>query len=596
MKELEYPFDSSYIIKNKIQLKKRLLKDEATRIPVRIAVLGGSTTHDICNFLQIFLLNQGLDPVFYESEYNKYWEDSIFPNEKLEKFRPDLIYIHTSVRNISTKIKGSDTAEEINQKLEWQYSHFEEMWEKLRRNYHCPIIQNNFERPFIRLYGNKDISDFRGFSNFVFRLNQRFYEYAQSESWLHIHDVDYVAGNYGLERWHDLTVWYMYKYAMAIDVIPEFCYNLSNIVKSLYGKNKKVLAVDLDNTLWGGVISEDGINGIELGEDSAVGEMYGEIQEFIKAQKETGTILVVNSKNDVSNVELAFAHPDMRLKLEDFSLVNANWKNKAENILDIAEKLNLGLESFVFVDDNPVERASVKEQLQTVEVPELGEPEGYIKILNGAGYFEVTHLSEEDRKRTQMYQAAGKYNLEKEKYLDYNEFLKHLKMEGVIRNICEETVQRAVQLTNKSNQFNLTTKRFTEDDIRKRMKDENYICLYGRLKDKFADNGIVSILIARKEKETAHIELFLMSCRVLKRGMEDVMIDELFRRLETTECETVIGYYYQTKKNAMVENLYEDMGFTLQEAFDGGKRFVIKRKDYRKRNQYIREVKEDEKD
>lgn len=590
MKELEYPFDSSYIIKNKIRLKKCLLKDKGSRIPVRIAVLGGSTTHDICNFLQLFLLQLCIEPIFYESEYNKYWEDAMFPNNKLKEFQPDLIFIHTTVRNIDIKIKSTDTVEDVDKKLEWQYRHFEEVWERLRQEYHCPIIQNNFERPLIRLYGNKDISDAHGFSNFISRLNQRFYEYAQKISWLHIHDVDYIASTYGLDRWHDLTAWYMYKYAMAVNAMPEYCYNLSNIIKSLYGKNKKVLAVDLDNTLWGGVIGEDGLNGLELGEESAAGEMYGEIQEYIKAQKEAGIILAINSKNDMSNVKMAFSHPDMRLKLEDFSVIDANWNQKGENILDIADKLKLGLDSIVFIDDNPAERANVKEQLSMVAVPELSEPEQYIKILNRAGYFEVTHLSDEDRKRSEMYQAIEKCNLEKEKYVDYNEFLKHLKMEGIIRKIDEDTVQRAAQLTNKSNQFNLTTKRCTEDDIRKYMADESYICLYGRLKDKFCDNGIVSILIARKDKNMAHIELFLMSCRVLKRGMEDAMMDELFRIMDSTECEKVMGYYYRTKKNGMVEELYTDMGFALREAFADGTSFVIDKKDYKKRNKYIRMV------
>ncbi|MCI8597618.1 MAG: HAD-IIIC family phosphatase [Lachnospiraceae bacterium] len=590
MKELEYPFDSAFILRNKIRIKKFLLNEECARTTVRIAVLGGSTTHDICNILQLFLLNQGLEPIFYESEYNKYWEDAMFSNDKLRDFQPDLIYIHTSVKNITVKINDTDEAKDIEQKLEWQYQHFQEIWEKLRQNYQCPIIQNNFERPLIRLYGNKDISDIHGFSNFVFRLNNRFYKYAQSVTWLYINDIDYMACSYGLDRWNDMAAWYMYKYAMAVDAIPEYSYNLSNIIKSLYGKNKKVLAVDLDNTLWGGVISEDGLNGIELGQDSAAGEMYGEIQKYIKRQKEIGVILAINSKNDMSNVELAFSHSDMQLELNDFSAVNANWNNKAENIVDIATKLNLGLDSIVFIDDNPVERASVKEQFPIVAVPELAEPERYIKILNRAGFFEVTSLSEEDRNRTQMYQAVEEFKLESEKYTDYNEFLNNLHMEGIIQKISEENIQRIAQLTNKTNQFNLTTRRLTEDEIRSFMTDENYICLYGRLKDKFGDNGIVSVLIAKKEEKVIFIELFLMSCRVLKRGMEDAMMDKLFSILNSMECEKVIGVYYKTKKNEMVKNLYQDMGFVLQESTTDSKKFVINKTDYKERNKNIRVV------
>lgn len=590
MRELEYPFDSSYILRNRIRLKRQIQKDKIFRIPVKIAVLGGSTTHDICNYLQLFLLNQGIEPIFYESDYNKYWEEAIFPNEKLKLFKPDIIYIHTTNRNITADINSTDTFEDITEKLEGQYLHFEEIWEKLRKDYHCTIIQNNFERPLFRLYGNKDINDVHGFSNFVFRLNSKFYEYSQRVSWLYIHDIDYISSVYGLAQWCDLKVWYMYKYAMAIEAIPEFCFSLSNIIKSLCGKNKKVLSIDLDNTLWGGVFSEDGMNGIELGKESAAGEMYEEIQRYVKRQKEIGTVLTVNSKNEMSSVELAFTHPDMQLKIEDFSVIKANWNNKDINIADTAEELNVGLDSFVFVDDNPVERAIVKEQLPQVTVPDLDEPEQYIKVLDRAGYFEVTRLTDEDRERVRMYQATAERNSEKKKYSNYGEFLLSLDMEAEIKEIDEENMQRVVQLINKSNQFNLTTKRFMESDIRRFMEDENYIVLYGRLRDKFGDNGIVSVLIARKEKKDVHIDLFLMSCRVLKRGMEDAMMDELFHLLNPEENKYVYGYYFKTKKNTLVENLYQEMGFHTVEATDDSKIYIISEVDYIKKNKNIRVI------
>lgn len=588
MRELEYPFDSNYVLKNKIYLKRKLQEDGDIRIPIRIAVLGGSTTHDICEYLQIFLLNQGLDPAFYESEYNRYWEEAIFTNENLRKFNPDIIYIHTSTRNINVEIKNTDTLQDIEKKLNEQYYHFEKMWDKLRKDYQCPIIQNNFERPLIRLYGNKDISDIHGFSNFISRLNDRFYKYSQNVSGFYINDIDYMSSVYGLDRWSNLAVWYMYKYAMAIEAIPDFCFNLSNIIKSIFGKNKKVLSVDLDNTLWEGVISEEGVNGIGLGKESAIGETYVEIQRYIKNQKEIGILLAINSKNELSSVESAFSHPDTQLCMEDFSVIDANWKNKDENIIDIAKKLNLGLDSIVFMDDNPVERAIVSEQLPEVEVPELNEPEEYIKILNRAGYFEVTDLTEEDKERTKLYQSIEKRNLEMVKYEKYSDFLKSLNMESCIREIDENNIHRIVQLVNKSNQFNLTTRRYTENDIRKFMVDRNYVCLYGRLKDKYGDNGIVSVLIARKEGKDAHIDLFLMSCRVLKRGMEDVMMDELFNILELEGCTTVVGYYYRTKKNSMVENFYQNTGFKLLTDTNDCRIYIIDIRDYQKRNKLIR--------
>ena len=348
--------------------------------------------------------------------------------------------------------------------------------------------------------------------------------------------------------------------------------------------------MDLDNTLWGGIISEDGFNEIEVGNDSAVGEMYSEIQRYIKQQKNLGVVLAINSKNDLSDVELAFSHSDMNLKLEDFSVIDANWNNKNDNIIDIAEKLNIGLDSIVFVDDNPAERMIVKKELPMVAIPEIDEPERYIKIINGAGYFEVTNLTEEDRMRTLMYRSIEISNEERNTYTDYGEFLKSLNMESSIKQASKEKIQRITQLINKSNQFNLTTKRFTEDEVEKIIKDKNYICLYGRLKDRFGDYGIVSIIIARKEEKKVHIELFLMSCRVLKRGMEGAMMDRLFHMLNSSECNMVLGYYYKTKKNSMVEDLYLDMGFELQECSSNSKIFVISKENYKKKNKYIRIV------
>lgn len=587
MRELEYPFDSSYILKNRLHLKRQLQKDGNTRIPIRIAVLGGSTTHDICECLQLFLLNQGIAPAFYESEYNKFWEDAMFPNKKLDDFKPDIIYIHTSTQNITVEIESSDSTEDIKRKLDEEFFYFEKMWKQLRQRFQCTIIQNNFERPIIRLYGNRDISDEHGFSNFVYRLNGRFYKYAQHVSWLYINDIDYISSSYGLNDWYDPVAWHMYKYIMAIEAIPDFCYNLSNIIKSLYGKNKKVLSVDLDNTLWGGIISEEGIAGIELGEESAVGEVYGEIQRYIKRQKEIGVILAVNSKNEISDVELAFSHPDMQLKKEDFTIINANWNDKDKNMIDIADSLGIGVDSMVFMDDNPVERAIVRAQIPQVAVPELDVPEKYIKILDRAGYFEVTSLTDEDKKRTKLYQEIRERNLEEKRFIDYNEFLVSLDMEAYIQKIDKEGIKRIAQLINKSNQFNLTAKRFTENDLERIIGDENYIGLYGRLKDRFGDNGIVSVVIARKEQKDIHIELFLMSCRVLKRGMEDVMMDELIRLIRLEKGERVIGYYYKTKKNSMVENFYTRMGFELYKYKDESKAYKIHVKDYTPKNTII---------
>ena len=262
MKILEYPFDSEYILKKKKSIRKELMNaglyDVEHRVPVKIAVLGGSTTHDIVTALELFLLNAGIAPVFYESEYAMYWQDVMFDNPELVEFAPDLIFIHTSFRNIKGLPTVRNTKEEVDVLLEQTVQHYEAMWARIEEKYHCPVIQNNFEAPFYRLLGNKDVVDYRGAGNFVHRLNEKFYEYAQCHSNFYINDINYMAACYGLQKWSDPFYWHMYKYAVAVPAIPEFAYNLANIIKAIYGKNKKALVLDLDNTLWGGIVGDDG--------------------------------------------------------------------------------------------------------------------------------------------------------------------------------------------------------------------------------------------------------------------------------------------------------------------------------------------------
>jgi predicted enzyme involved in methoxymalonyl-ACP biosynthesis len=216
----------------------------------KIAVLGGSTTNDFIKTLEVFLLSEGIEPEFYESEYNRFWQDAMFENPELSEFSPDIIYIHTSYRNIASFLpEATDAAEDIDNKLNERYSYYEKMWKRLASVYSCPIIQNNFELPPYRLFGNRDCYDIHGSVNFITRLNLLFSEYAQQNQGFYICDINYIAACFGLDKWFDDQAWYMYKYACSLDAVPYVTKNLSNIIKSIFGKNKKVLALDLDNTL-----------------------------------------------------------------------------------------------------------------------------------------------------------------------------------------------------------------------------------------------------------------------------------------------------------------------------------------------------------
>lgn len=580
MRELEYPFDAGYLLKKSKRIKRTLLEQTAadgtpvTFLKKRIAVLGGSTTHDIIRMLELFLLNYGIEPEFYESEYAQYWQDAMFDNEELVQFHPDLIYIHTTGRNITFFPDMEDSLQGIEDKLETQMSHFRVMWEKLENTYHCPVIQNNFEFPFYRILGNRDGYDPHGKTAFIQRLNMEFARYAAQQEHFYIYDIQYESAAFGLDRWTDPSYWHMYKYAMSMQAIPDFAFHLSHIIKAVFGKNKKAFVLDLDNTLWGGIVGDDGPENLEIGQETSMGQVYQEFQGYLKEHKKIGVLLNVDSKNEEENALAGLKHPEGILKPEDFIVIKANWLPKSQNLTEIASELNIGRDALVFVDDNPAEREIIRQHVPETAVPEMTDgdqvnPDQFIRILDKNAYFEVVTLSEDDKHRNEMYKANAMRKEQEESFGNYSDFLKSLEMEAVIRGFEPVYYSRIAQLTNKSNQFNLTTKRMTQAEVEQMAQDPGYITLYGKLKDKFGDNGVVSLVIGKKNGDTLELILWLMSCRVLKRDMEQAMLDTLVWQSRESGIRKLHGYYYKTAKNAMVKDFYGAMGFQKLSEKDG---------------------------
>lgn len=580
MRELEYPFDAGYLLKKSKRIKRTLLEQTAadgtpvTFLKKRIAVLGGSTTHDIIRMLELFLLNYGIEPEFYESEYAQYWQDAMFDNEELVQFHPDLIYIHTTGRNITFFPDMEDSLQGIEDKLEAQMNHFRVMWEKLENTYHCPVIQNNFEFPFYRILGNRDSYDPHGKTAFIQRLNMEFARYAAQQEHFYIYDIQYESAAFGLDRWTDPSYWHMYKYAMSMQAIPDFAFHLSHIIKAVFGKNKKAFVLDLDNTLWGGIVGDDGPENLEIGQETSMGQVYQEFQGYLKEHKKIGVLLNVDSKNEEENALAGLKHPEGILKPEDFIVIKANWLPKSQNLTEIASELNIGRDALVFVDDNPAEREIIRQHVPETAVPEMTDgdqvnPDQFIRILDKNAYFEVVTLSEDDKHRNEMYKANAMRKEQEESFGNYSDFLKSLEMEAVIRGFEPVYYSRIAQLTNKSNQFNLTTKRMTQAEVEQMAQDPRYITLYGKLKDKFGDNGVVSLVIGKKNGDTLELILWLMSCRVLKRDMEQAMLDTLVWQSRESGIRKLHGYYYKTAKNAMVKDFYGAMGFQKLSEKDG---------------------------
>ncbi|MCR5256300.1 MAG: HAD-IIIC family phosphatase [Acetatifactor sp.] len=571
MRELEYPFDPEWMRKKKRKIKKQLLEElPKGAITKKIAILGGSTFDEVRDMLELFLLNYGIVPSFYSSEYNSFYEDGMFDNPELIEFAPDLIYIHTSFKNIDALPMPNDSGDTVQEKYESVINKFKGLWEHLLSKYSCPVIQNNFDYPFYRLLGNNDAVLIQGRVRFVRALNHEFADFALQHENFFINDINYQQAVYGIDKWSDPLYWNMYKYALAVPAIPAFSYNLASIIKAIYGRNKKALSLDLDNTLWGGVIGDDGPDNIEIGMETPTGQIYAEFQTYLKELMSMGVLLTVNSKNDESVAREGFERPDSVLKKDDFIGFKANWEPKDRNLAGVAQDINLTTDSFVFVDDNPAEREIVKTSLTGTAVPDIGNAEDYIRTLDRAAYFEVVRLSQDDLDRNAMYLANAKRQESEVQFKDYGEYLDSLLMEAEIKPFSSVYYSRIAQLTNKSNQFNLTTKRMSQSDIERIAEDDGYITLYGKLKDRFGDNGVVSVAYGKVCGDVLDIEMWLMSCRVLKRDMEKAMMDELIRICLLRGIHTLRGHYYPTAKNGMVKDFFAERGFEKVDEDEAG--------------------------
>lgn len=570
VRALENPIDPGLLIKKKKTIRKELL-GKGPFIKKKVAIMGGSTTDLFRHMLDIFLLKNGIECEFYESEYNQYFEEIVFDNEKLVQFNPDLIYIHTTQRNISMMPSLSCSKEQVEEIINNEVSRFCQIWTKATELFKCSIVQNNFDLPSERMFSNFEYRNHAAVGSYILAINQRLnFEASQREN-LHIFDINYLANYYGLRNWNNHSEWFSYKYALNINLIPDYCYKLSTLFNTIWGKTKKCLILDLDNTLWGGVIGDDGLEGIQLDEGNPIGEAHRALQKYALGLKERGILLAVCSKNDLENAKEGFSHPGMILKLEDISCFKANWDPKPLNIEQIASELNIGLDSFVFLDDNPAERELVRSQLPMVSVPEVGSDiEHYVQILDQGSYFETLGVSKEDLKRAKMYQDNAKRTELSQSFENYDDFLQSLEMVADVDQFCDLHINRIFQLINKTNQFNLTLLRMELQEVIAFQQDKDKIGLYGKLKDKFGDNGLITVLIARLQDRTAIIENWLMSCRVLKRGMEQLMMDELIKVLNEKGIHKVTGIFRKGPKNKMVEEHYRILGFNLVDKNDEG--------------------------
>jgi FkbH-like protein len=531
--------------------------------PIKIAFLTTSTLDHFIKVLKFYLAVEGFKAEFFVSEFNILHQTVLDSKSELYTFQPDIVWFFTNHRDIRIVESNGSTSIDIKRAIDTEIEDLSNLWQVLKSNSSATIIQNNADTPSVRVFGNFEGHVVWGRANLMRNFNLKLVDAARSETGVLIFDFDYLSGMFGKNRWFDESYWHHSKHAFSLDSIGYVAEQATRMVQAIKGQSKKCLVLDLDNTLWGGVIGDDGLEGIRLGNGSAEGEAYLAFQKYLRQLYDRGIILTVCSKNEEENARLPFLHHDeMYLDLENIAVFVANWDNKADNIQEIAERLEIGLDSIVFIDDNPAERELVRSMLPMVSVPELSQdPATYIDTLDRLNYFDTISFSKEDKKRGEMYKHNAQRKSQKKRFSNLNDFLLNLKMIGGAGNLSELVLSRASQLINKSNQFHLTTTRYSEAEIRRKMENPDFVCRYYRLKDRFGDNGIISVVILQKDCENLVIDTWVMSCRVLSRGMEDFIYNDMVLIARSLGHKKLIGVYIPTKKNKLVAELYLRLGF-----------------------------------
>ncbi|HEY0758912.1 MAG TPA: HAD-IIIC family phosphatase [Acidisarcina sp.] len=536
---------------------------------IRLALLGSSTLGHLLPGIRIGALRRGLLVESYEGPYGLYRQELTDPRSGLQGFRPDVICLALDAQHLA----GSEHAS-----AESALASIRECWREARDTLHAVVIQQTVLPIHPALMGNNEERLQESPASVVQQINQGLRRHAEPDG-VYLLSVDTWAAIDGLSTWYDPALWNRSKQEIHPHASNTYGDQLGRLLGALRGRSSKCLVLDLDNTLWGGVIGDDGLEGIILGQGSAVGEAHIALQRYARQLSQRGVILAVCSKNDEANALSPFEqHAEMILKRKDIACFVANWQDKASNLREIAQRLNIGLDSLVFVDDNPMERGLVRRELPMVSVPELPEdPSGYVDCLARAGYFEALHITDEDRERAELYRANAERESLRSSTTDMGSFLDALKMELTWSSFDMVGLKRIVQLINKTNQFNLTTRRYTEPEVAAMMDDEDVVTLQLRLTDIYGDNGVIALLIGRRNRDRAlEIDTWLMSCRVLGRNVEEATLNILAAQAEALGCNALVGVFKPTKKNQMVQQHYERLGFDLIEASeDGSSRWVL---------------------
>ena len=555
-------------MKNFSQLKKNLKNDFSQLKTIKIALLGDSATQFLIQALRGTGYDYGYNLELWEADFNQIERQVFDPSSELYEFNPELVIVFHS----SHKLLGK-----YNKLKPEQYSSLAASQMELVENI-CATINENLKAKIIYYnYSEIDDSVFGNYANkiessFLFQLRKLNYElmhFASRQSNFYLVDISTIQNQSGKNNFFQTSVYINTEMVLSLDVLPVIAAKTADLIAAMYGKFKKCLILDLDNTMWGGIIGDDGLENIQIG-SLGIGKAFSEFQYWIKKLKNRGIILAVCSKNTEWIAKEPFEkHPDMVLRLDDIAVFVANWENKADNIRQIQSILNIGFDSMVFLDDNPFERNMVRENVPQVTVPELPEdPADYLEYLYTLNLFETVSFSNEDAERTKQYQVEAQRTVLQKSFANEDEFLQSLNMTSLVEPFNKFNTPRVAQLSQRSNQFNLRTVRYTEADIEQLSSAADYFTFTFNLADKFGDNGLICVIILKQEGSTTlFIDTWFMSCRVLKRGMENFTLNTITNFAKEKGFSLLKGEYLPTAKNEMVKDHYEKLGFYPKDNF-----------------------------
>jgi FkbH-like protein len=524
----------------------------------RIALVSSFTIDFLAPILRAQCFGAGIDAEIYVGPFNQIEQEIRNPESGLARFRPDVIAIAADWRWLGLRDEEESPADVVREST----ARVAALWRGARERLGAAVMQLNFEAPSDEAFGQLSAALEGGRGRLLRAINLALWEAAQKTPGVAILDVDQTAARYGKDRWNDPVMWHTAKQYPAADALPALGQQMTALLRAILGLTYKCMAMDLDGVMWGDVIGEDGLSGIQLG-GGPVGEAFVAFQRYLQSLARTGVLLAVCSKNNPEDAVLPFReHPEMVLRERDIAFFAANWKPKEENLRTIAAALNIGLDAIVFVDDNPAERSRVRQNLPEVEVIEMpADPALYVSAVSRLGLFETLGVTEEDRARTVSIQQNVERKALESKTGSVDDYLEQLAIKVHLAPFDESNLPRIVQLINKTNQFNLTTRRRTDAEVRALMAAGAYTQAM-RAGDRFGDSGLTGVLIAVPEGASLRVDTWLMSCRVLGRRLDEVMFAALARWAAANGYTQIIGEHIPTTKNSQVADLYPRLGFT----------------------------------